>query len=141
MRRPSKQRRRVLSVSPPELLLCYALAKAKLGHRLMTMVVDTGASTSTLPHKIAVLLGIDPSQAKEHATIITASGIAYAPVVEIPVFSALGVELKGFKMACHDLPPESRVEGLLGVDFLCHFPPFQFFQTEVAKIAPQFWKS
>jgi clan AA aspartic protease (TIGR02281 family) len=143
MPRPSKlpKKRRAFSSSVSGLLICYARLKSKTASRVIPMVVDTGADCTTIPIPIALQLGLDPAAAKDHATIITASGLTYAPVVEIPVFAALGIEWHGFKAACHNLPSQSRVEGLLGVDFLSHFEPFQRFQDQVREIALQFWEA
>jgi len=38
--------------------------------------------------------------------------------VSIPKFSCLGTTLKRFSVVCHNLPPESPVEGLIGLGFL-----------------------
>jgi predicted aspartyl protease len=139
---PSKPRRRTaFSAAASGLLICYAMVKSKRASHLLPMVVDTGADCTTLPISIALDLGLDPAVAEEHATIIAANGLAYAPLVTVPRLSALGIELNQFKVACHDLPVQSRVRGLLGLDFLRHFPPFQSFEEEIRKIAPQFWKS
>jgi len=34
---------------------------------------------------------------------------------------ALGHKVDHVNVACHDLPPKSRVDGLLGLSFLKHF--------------------
>lgn len=141
MPQPSRKRRRTAFQATPGLLICYAMVKSQRGSHLLPMVVDSGADCTTLPIAIALDLGLDPAQSKEYATIITANGLAYAPLVTVPQIGALGVELSRFKVACHDLPVQSRVRGLLGLDFLRHFSPFQSFEEEIRKIAPQFWKS
>jgi clan AA aspartic protease (TIGR02281 family) len=141
MPRPSKRRRKALLAASPHLSICYALARSSRNRHVLPMVVDTGASVTTIPLKIALSLGLDPANTAEQATIITANGLAYAPIVHVPVFSALGISLQSFPAACHDLPVQSRVRGLLGVDFLAHFPPYRDFQEEVSKIALQFWET
>jgi len=108
------------------------------------LVVDTGSSATIVPSEVMVRLSLDPLKAEEKEikeTIITANGLIYAPVIEIPLFGVLGIELHGFKALCYDLPPQSRADGVLGLDFLSYFPPYHRFREEVLKIAPQFWKS
>ncbi len=34
---------------------------------------------------------------------------------------ALGKSVEDVEVLCHDLPPEARVDGLLGLNFLRHF--------------------
>lgn len=124
-----------------DLLICAAIIKSKHGQRILRLAVDTGASFTIIPPKILLQIGLDAAQSSEKETMITANGLVYAPVLEIPLFGALGIELHGFKVLCHDLPPQSSVAGVLGLDFLSYFPPYHRFREEVLKIAPQFWKS
>ncbi len=105
------------------------------------MAVDTGANFTLIPAHVALELGLALIPADEKEGIITANGVIYAPTAEIPLLGALGIELHGFKVLCYDLHSQSRVDGILGLDFLSYFPPFHTFREEVLKIAPQFWKS
>lgn len=136
-----KNRRKALFTLSPDLLICVAVVRSGKGHELLDMVVDTGAHVVVIPLSTALRLGLDPTQSKEKEAIITANGIIYAPVVKVPLFGALGIELHDFKVLCYDLQPQSRVDGILGLDFLSCFPPYQRFREEILKIAPQFWKS
>ena len=138
---PRHSKKQTLFSGSPAILLCIAMAKGSASHKLLQMVVDTGASFTTIPVETATRLGLDPSRSKERVSIVTANGLIYAPLIEIPVFGALGIELRNFKVACHDLPAQSHVHGLLGRDFLLHFPPYQAFEKAILAIAPQFWKS
>ena len=135
------RRSKLLLAILPEILVCVALVKSKAGQKLLRLAVDTGSSFTVIPYEAVIKLGLDPTQAQEKETIVAANGLVYAPVVEIPLFGALGVELHRFKVLCHDLPGQSRVEGVLGLDFLSRFPPYRKFREEVLKIAPPFWQS
>ena len=130
----------LLAISP-DILICAAMIKSKNGQRILRLAVDTGASFTIIPPNMLLQIGLDAAQSGEKETMITANGLVYAPVVEIPLFGALGIELHGFKVLCHDLPTQSSVAGVLGLDFLSYFPPFHKFREEVLEIAPQFWKS
>lgn len=136
-----KSRQKNLLATSQDLLICATLIKSKHGQRILRMAVDTGASFTIVRTEAVLEIGLDPGKSTEKEMIITANGIVYAPVVEVPLFGALGVELHGFKVLCHDLPQQSRVVGVLGLDFLSYFPPFHAFREEILKIAPQFWKS
>ena len=117
------------------------MIKSRHGQYLLRLAVDTGSSFTIIPHEAALQIGLDPTQTSEKETMITANGLVYAPVIEIPLVGALGIELHGFKVLCHDLPTQSKVVGVLGLDFLSYFPPYQKFREEILKIAPQFWRS
>ena len=136
-----KSHRKSLFAASSERLTCTAIIKSKAGQKLLHLTVDTGSSLTVIPHEAVLQLGLDPAKSKEKEAMITANGLVYAPVVEIPLFGALGIEKHGFRVLCHDLPPQSRVAGVLGLDFLSYFPPYQSFREEVIKIAPQFWTS
>ena len=140
-KRGPKSQHKLLAVTPPQLLICLAMLKTQNSQKVAQMVVDTGASFTVIPYEVTSVLGLHPEKSSQREEIITASGVIDAPVLEIPLFSALGVEVRNFKVLCHDLPRQSRVEGLLGVDFLSHFSPYQDFYNEVTALAPQFWKA
>ncbi|MFA4888974.1 MAG: retropepsin-like aspartic protease [Candidatus Omnitrophota bacterium] len=98
------------------------LSKAKLTHNKLATVcklaVDTGASFTMISIETALSIAIDPSRAQRHIEITTANGVIFAPLIKIASFECLGVEIKELEVICHNLPPESCVEGLLGINFL-----------------------
>jgi len=98
------------------------------------MVLDTGATTTIIPPKVAAAVGCDPARSKKRISIITASGMEYLPVVKIPLIACLGQRIKNLPVACHDLPPDSTVDGLLGIDVLSRVPAFQRFREEILRL-------
>lgn len=84
------------------------------------MLLDTGASLLILPWRIATGLGldIDPSRL---ISITTASAVESAPLTNIQKVTVLGKTVKNVPCLIKDLPPESGVDGLLGLSFLRHF--------------------
>ena len=54
-------------------------------------------------------------------TIITASGIEKAPLIIVDRISVLGKEARNVECVVHDLPEQSRIDGLLGLSFLRRF--------------------
>lgn len=85
------------------------------------LALDTGATNTFISWEAAYALGYDPGKSKQRKRIITGSGIEYAPFIKIKAIKALGVEVKDLEVVCHDLPEETGVEGLLGLNFLRTF--------------------
>ena len=83
-------------------------------------VLDTGASFTILPWRLAQELGlkIDPQKT---AKIITASSIETTLMTTVPKMSVLGKTARNVACLVHDLPPQTTVDGLLGLSFLKNF--------------------
>jgi len=88
-----------------------------LGTRL---ALDTGATFTILPWKIIRQLGlkIDPDRLE---TTTTATTVETVPLVIVPKITFLGKSVRNTPCLVKDLPPESGVDGLLGLSFLHHF--------------------
>jgi clan AA aspartic protease (TIGR02281 family) len=89
--------------------------------RRIKAALDTGATYTMIPWDIAEALGYKPEISKEKVTLITASGVETAPVVDIKKIKFMDETLDNVPVVCHDLPPKSYVVGLLGSSFLRHF--------------------
>lgn len=100
------------------LILCKAKLTKRKQSTFVKLVVDTGASITMISVETALAIGIDPSQSTQRIEITTAGGIILAPIIEIPSFKCFGIEIKNLKVVSHNLPPESPVDGLLGLNFL-----------------------
>jgi len=71
---------------------------------------------------LATQLGYDPANpGLARQRIITGSGIEYAPRVTARSATASGQKVAHLEVLCHDLPTESGVDGLLGLNFLKRF--------------------
>ena len=107
----------------------YVQIQGPITKRIIKMALDTGATFTMIPPEIARDIGHDPALSKRRIEISTASGLILAPLFKVKSISCLGTELKDVEVVCHNLPPESPVEGLLGLNFLIHLPAFvEFFQ-------------
>ena len=84
------------------------------------LVLDTGASYVVLPWKLTEALGIEIDPAKTIQTT-TATTVETVPKVVIPEISVLGKVAKDVESIVKDLPPESPVDGLLGLSYLKNF--------------------
>ncbi len=100
------------------IILCRAKLSRGRQSIFLKLAVDTGASLTMVSVEAALALRIDPSKSKKHIEITTANGVVFVPVVRIPSFQCFGTEIKNIETACHNLPSESSVEGLLGLNFL-----------------------
>ena len=88
------------------------------GEGIFTFALDTGATRSMLSWEAALQLGCAPGSAAQRVEIVTGSGVEYCPEVRVGLAEALGVSRTGFPMLCHNLPPQAKLQGLLGLDFL-----------------------
>ena len=84
-------------------------------------VVDTGASYTMISNAVAKSLDIDISQSQPTVPFQTANGIIQAPLAKLESIMVGGMEIKDLTAAIHDIAPESRVAGLLGLNFLSNF--------------------
>ena len=98
------------------------------------MALDTGATYTMVPNKAVLSIDINPSKTHRTIEVTTGSGVIIAPIVIIPKFRAFEFEIKNLEVICHNLPPESAVEGLLGLNFLKHFNVFLKFPKNILEI-------
>jgi clan AA aspartic protease (TIGR02281 family) len=105
--------------------------------RRIRVALDTGATYTMIPWEIAEALGYKPEMSKEKVTLITASGVETAPLIEIKKIKFLGEGLDNVPVVCHDLPPKSYVTGLLGLSFLRHFKITMDYPKGIFEISKQ----
>jgi clan AA aspartic protease (TIGR02281 family) len=84
-------------------------------------VVDTGASYTMISSAVAKELDIDTEQQHRTAPFQTANGIIQAPLVSLDSINVGGMEIRNLTAAVHDILADSRVAGLLGLNFLSNF--------------------
>lgn len=87
---------------------------------ISALVLDTGASYVVLPWKLVNAIGIEIDPKKTIQTT-TATTVETVPQVFIPEVSVLGKTVKNVEAIVKDLPPETHVDGLLGLSFLKYF--------------------
>lgn len=89
---------------------------------LIPVILDTGASSTIVATDVMAQLGYDPANPSlARQRIITGSGIEYTPRATVRSATAIGQKVANLEVLCHDLPPESGVDGLLGLNFLKRF--------------------
>ena len=88
---------------------------------IIKMALDTGATYTMLPWKIARVLGLKPEVSERRIDIITASGVESVPLVNVKSIRLLDKKVSNIDVVVHDLPSKSYVDGLLGLSFLRNF--------------------
>jgi clan AA aspartic protease (TIGR02281 family) len=86
--------------------------------RIVRMALDTGATYLMVPWHVLEVLGYAPAKARKKISITTASGTEIVPLVTLDKVKVLGKGVAKVPAICHDLPPQSPVDGLLGLSFL-----------------------
>lgn len=82
-----------------------------------TLVLDTGATSTTLNRTLPRVIGYDPDAEVESTLMATGSAGIRVPRLSVNRLSALGRHTVGLRVMTHNLPPEAAVDGLLGLDF------------------------
>jgi predicted aspartyl protease len=86
----------------------------------LKMILDTGATHTTIDSNALYLLGYDLVDSKGTVEIETANGIVETDVFEVKTFSSIGIEKKQFQVQVYDFLAHSifsDYNGLLGLDF------------------------
>ena len=98
------------------------LVEATLNHKTSAkFVVDTGASYTMISSATAKELAIDASQDERTIPFQTANGVIQAPLTNLDSVTVGGMEIKNITAAIHDVMPDAKVAGLLGLNFLSNF--------------------
>ena len=88
------------------------------GDAILSLALDTGATTTAISQSRLMKLGYDPALALHRVQITTDSGVEFVPQLAVTRLKALGQERLNFPVLAHTLPPSASVDGLLGLDFL-----------------------
>ena len=88
---------------------------------IIKMALDTGATYTMVPWKVARVLGLKPELSERRIDIITASGVESVPLVSLKSIRLFDKKVSNIDVVVHDLPPKSYVDGLLGLSFLRNF--------------------
>lgn len=81
------------------------------------LAFDTGASVTTIPKEMTTYLHLKMIRTIEATSV---SKIEKVPIVIIPRVSIGNEELKNVEAIVKDLPPQSQVDGLLGLNVIKH---------------------
>lgn len=84
-------------------------------------IVDTGASYTMISSATAKELAIDADQNARTVPFQTANGLIQAPLISLESIAVAGMEIKNLTAAIHDVLPDTKIAGLLGLNFLSNF--------------------
>ncbi len=87
-------------------------------YRNIRLLVDTGATYTVLPVRFLKKLGYEVTDTAAKIPIAAAGGVLQVPLISVQRFSGLGCNVDDFAVVALDLPSNSAVNGLLGMDFL-----------------------
>ena len=104
--------------------------------RNVIVALDTSASDTSIPTKVATNLGYDLSNPKQVVLLITGSGTAPAKIITVSKLTAIGETVENIDVLCHDLPEASTIDGVLGLNFLSHFDLNISFSTGTIELYP-----
>ena len=100
------------------LLIVYVRLSGPKGHRLIRLALDTGATTTMVPPHALLAIGVNPAKVSSYHETLTASSRELIPLVVVPELRVFETTFRRVALACHELPSESPVDGLLGLDLL-----------------------
>ena len=84
-------------------------------------IVDTGASYTMISSATAKELAIDNDANPRTVPFQTANGLIQAPLISLDSIMVAGMEIKNLTAAVHDVIPDGKIAGLLGLNFLSNF--------------------
>jgi predicted aspartyl protease len=89
--------------------------------RILRLLVDTGASQTSLPQSLLTQLGYAWSDLSPKTRILTGNGFIQTPVIQVRNFNCLGKRIETQSVLAIHLPVLSYINGILGMDFLLRF--------------------
>jgi hypothetical protein len=94
-----------------------------------------------LPAAVLRRLGCDFDRPAGRARIRGATGSVMAPLIQLPVLTALGQARQDFVVAANDFPIGTETNGLLGLDFLRGLVlRLDFARGRLSLTSPSWWR-
>lgn len=110
------------------------LLEGPRGQQLIRMALDTGATYTIAPVGALRAIGYDPAVSPHRIEFVAAGSVESRPVVTVQTVSAFGIRILHLQVVCHDLPTQSPVRGLLGLNFLKHLSIHLDFPRRIVKV-------
>jgi hypothetical protein len=105
------------------LILIEAEVAGPEGKAGETLVLDTGATSTSLNVSLLRSLGYDPDAATEFVPMATGTAVVMTPRLMVIRLSALGRHAIGLRVLAHSLPAEAALDGLLSLVFFRDLTP------------------
>jgi predicted aspartyl protease len=100
------------------LVVVYAIVCGPRGNVRCRSAVDTGASGTTISHRVLRSAGYDTSALFDPVKLYTVNGATHAGRLPVELLSCLGHAVSNFQVVCHTVTARTPIDGLLGLDFL-----------------------
>jgi hypothetical protein len=100
------------------LIIVTAILWGPNGTATLRMALDTGSTTTLVNAGMLMFLGYDPSRSTDNVELATGSTVEHVPCITIDRIDALEQSERALRVVCHTLPVRTRIDGLLGLDFL-----------------------
>lgn len=101
-----------------ELIFVPGVAHGPRGDVRLNLVVDTGATETTLVPEVADALGYSARSAERFTSVSSALGREAGYLLRVDRFSSLGLSQSSFRVHVLDLSELGDIDGLLGLSFL-----------------------
>jgi len=93
-------------------------------------LADTGTAMTMLSRQVAEEIGLDLTHPVRHQRFASVHQVAQAPVLHLSSLRVGSQRMTKIEVLVISLPPDLRVDGVLGVNFLEQFrPTFEFDQA------------
>jgi len=99
-------------------IIVSASASGPVESREFRLVLDTGATMTTLEARLLMFLGYDPDASTEVIEVTTTDSMSVRRVVRLNRLSALGKHRLGLPVVSQAFPKSAQIDGVLGLDFL-----------------------
>jgi predicted aspartyl protease len=82
------------------------------------LAVDTAATDTHISPYVLQLAGYDPAALFDPVTLLTVGGRLTTDRIRVARLRCLGQTATDFRVICHTVTATTRIDGLLGLDFL-----------------------
>lgn len=98
------------------------------------MIMDTGSSFTVVTPAVAKKLGL---RSGSRVSVVTANGTIVVPLARLESLKVGSAEVHGLLVTVQNFSPDSRIEGLLGLNFLSRFHSSIDSQRQALILAPR----
>lgn len=81
------------------------------------LALDTGATRTLVMPRLLEFAGYNPTQVTERTHVTTGSRVESVALLAVRRITVLGHAVENLPVVAHELPAESGLDGLLGLDF------------------------
>ena len=98
-------------------ILVGGLLTGPAGSTAVALILDTGASRTTIREEPLTLVGYDPSSLKISHSMLTANGVIHGAEVSLLGLDTLGMNRLNYPILAFNMPGPDDLDGVLGLDF------------------------